>query len=217
MAVEKKEKKTEPEDRRQNFVEAAYRIIAARGFAQTTLFDVATEAGYTTGALTHYFKTKDELLIAACKHMDQLGAVAISQKLQGSRGFETLWRVLHWQVTLDQEKTALWSTAFTAWERARENPLVAEAVHASSVTWRAHLTRLLQEAQAAEEIAGEIDLEKAAYGINALVEGICVRSLISKDDSARIDAHRIVDDWIALTLKPNGKAAELKWAGRGEK
>ena len=204
-------RKPDLEDRRRIFVETAYRIIASRGFAQTTLFDVATEAGFTTGALTHYFKTKDELLIATCKHMDQLATAAIEKKLKGSQGFETFWRVLHWQVTLEEEQTALWSTAFTAWERARENPLVAEAVHVSSVAWRAQLMLLLADAQARGEISADIDLEKAAHGVNALIEGICVRTLISKNDAIAMDAHKIVDAWIASTLKPKGKAGELKW------
>ncbi len=197
--------------RRRVFVETAYRIIASRGFARTTLFDVATEAGFTTGALTYYFKTKDELLIATCKYMDQLASAAVARKLRESQGFEALWSVLHWQVTLEEEQTPLWSTAFTAWERSRENPLVAEAVHISSVGWRAQLMQMLADAQARDEIPADIDLEKAAHGVNALIEGICVRLLISKNESVTLDAHKIVDAWVASTLKPRGKAAELKW------
>jgi len=204
-------KKPDLVDRRRIFVETAYRIIASRGFAQTTLFDVASEAGFTTGALTHYFKTKDELLIATCKYMDQLASATVERKIRENEGFEAFWRVVHWQVTLEEEQTPLWSTAFTAWERSRENPLVAEAVHISSVGWRAQLMQMLADAQARDEIPHDIDLEKAAHGVNALIEGICVRSLISKNDPVTLDAHKIVDAWVAATLKPRGKAAALKW------
>ena len=53
------------EARREIFAAAALRVIMREGIAGLTVRDVAREAGFTAGALTHYFHSKDQLLIEA--------------------------------------------------------------------------------------------------------------------------------------------------------
>src|SRR4051812_3933051 len=50
------------DERRQELTDAAARLIARAGLGAATLREVAAEAGLTTGALTHYFADKRELL-----------------------------------------------------------------------------------------------------------------------------------------------------------
>ena len=50
------------EERRQELTDAAARLIARAGIGAATMREVAAEAGLTTGALTHYFADKRELL-----------------------------------------------------------------------------------------------------------------------------------------------------------
>ena len=54
--------------RREIFAAAALRVIMRDGIAGLTVREVAKEAGFTTGALTHYFHSKDQLLIEASEH-----------------------------------------------------------------------------------------------------------------------------------------------------
>ena len=50
------------EVRRQELVEAAWRVINRIGLERTTIREIATESGCSTGALAHYFRTKDDIL-----------------------------------------------------------------------------------------------------------------------------------------------------------
>jgi AcrR family transcriptional regulator len=50
------------EERRAELGAAAARVIARAGIAGVTMREVAAEAGWTTGALTHYFSGKADLL-----------------------------------------------------------------------------------------------------------------------------------------------------------
>jgi len=43
--------------------DAAVRLFASRGYANTSLEDVATAAGFTKGAVYYYFKSKERLLL----------------------------------------------------------------------------------------------------------------------------------------------------------
>ena len=50
------------DERRTELAMAAIRVIARSGIVAATMREVAAEAGWTTGALTHYFAGKRELL-----------------------------------------------------------------------------------------------------------------------------------------------------------
>jgi AcrR family transcriptional regulator len=66
---------TEPStDRRTLLLEVAGHLFAERGFFNTTIRDVATEAGIRAGSLYHHFTSKDEMLqeIIASHHDDLL-------------------------------------------------------------------------------------------------------------------------------------------------
>jgi AcrR family transcriptional regulator len=57
------------ERRRQEMVAGAAKIFARQGYDQTTMQDLAGSMGLATGALYHYFASKEKLLMAIC---DQL-------------------------------------------------------------------------------------------------------------------------------------------------
>ena len=55
--------------RRGDVVEAAARVFARRGYAETSVAELADELGLATGAIYHYFAGKEDLLVEIC---DQL-------------------------------------------------------------------------------------------------------------------------------------------------
>ncbi len=55
--------------RQQEMVYGAAHVFAQRGYDQTTMQDLAASMGLATGALYHYFGSKEQLLISIC---DQL-------------------------------------------------------------------------------------------------------------------------------------------------
>jgi len=49
-------------------VEAAYRTLVKRGYHETSMKDIAAEAGVAPGLAHYYFETKEDLLVAAIEH-----------------------------------------------------------------------------------------------------------------------------------------------------
>ena len=74
---------------RARLLDAAARVCAARGFAGTTLDDVAREAGLTKGAVYGHFGSKDNLLVAL---MEEYLASEISEQIGLFDRDETPWR-----------------------------------------------------------------------------------------------------------------------------
>ena len=55
--------------RRQQLIEATIAVLARRGYAQTTLSEVAAEAGLSHGLVNFYFASKDGLLAETLQHL----------------------------------------------------------------------------------------------------------------------------------------------------
>jgi AcrR family transcriptional regulator len=56
---------------RDRIVEAAMRVVARSGYTDTSIKDIAVEAGVAPGLVHYYFKTKDELIVAAIRQCCQ--------------------------------------------------------------------------------------------------------------------------------------------------
>ena len=54
-----------PEDTKEKIVAGAYRALIRDGYANTTVKDIAAEAGVAPGLVHYYFATKEDLLVAA--------------------------------------------------------------------------------------------------------------------------------------------------------
>jgi AcrR family transcriptional regulator len=52
------------EETRTKILDTALRLFRERGFPQTTMREIASEAGVATGAAYYYFRSKDELVMA---------------------------------------------------------------------------------------------------------------------------------------------------------
>ena len=52
------------EETRERILDAALRLFRERGFDETTMRDIAAEAGVATGAAYYYFRSKEELVMA---------------------------------------------------------------------------------------------------------------------------------------------------------
>ena len=57
------------DQRRRELAGAVWRVIARDGVAEVSIRTVAAEAGWSSGALRHYFATRAELLAFACEQV----------------------------------------------------------------------------------------------------------------------------------------------------
>lgn len=57
----------QPNYKKQNILNAAINVFIEKGFEETSMRDIASSAGLTTGAIYHHFKNKDELFYHAVK------------------------------------------------------------------------------------------------------------------------------------------------------
>lgn len=57
---------------RAKLLDAALKVIRAKGYSATTIDELCAAAGVTKGALFHHFKSKDDLAVAAADHWSEV-------------------------------------------------------------------------------------------------------------------------------------------------
>jgi TetR/AcrR family transcriptional repressor of nem operon len=74
-----------PHESKTRILDAAMRVIRAKGYSATTIDDVCLAAGLTKGSFFHHFKSKEDLALAAAAHFsamaESLFSVAPYRKL----------------------------------------------------------------------------------------------------------------------------------------
>jgi AcrR family transcriptional regulator len=87
------------EARRRELAAAVWRVVCARGPAAVTIRDVAAEAGWSSGALRHYFRTREDLLVFAFRLAGERAAERIR-----AAGDAPLRELLEHALPLDDER-----------------------------------------------------------------------------------------------------------------
>ena len=193
-------------DQRTVFASAALQVITRLGIEGLTVREVAREAGYTTGALTHYFKSKDELLIAASEHAAKVSRGPMEQVSEHDSALEGLRRLVYSVLPTSAITRDRWRFWMAFWERAAHSPEVGKVMRERYREWTKRLTILLQRAQQNGEIAANLNVDHAARELVALIDGIAVQVLIGSSKLTGPLQRQYVDALLDLRLTPGPNA-----------
>jgi AcrR family transcriptional regulator len=189
--------------RREIFAEAALRVIMREGIAGLTVRRVSQEAGFTTGALTHYFQSKDQLLVQA----SELGARLVRERMAKAEAIvpalEAIRQVVAMALPVTPERRSYWRIWVGFWERSSYDADVAGTMRERYHEWRQRLGRLLKRAQDEGDVAADIDVGQAAGALVALVDGIGVGVLLGVQRIPPERQRAMFDRWLdAIRAKP---------------
>lgn len=185
------------EERRAAFAAAAFRSLARDGLAGLTVRNVAKEAGFTTGALVHYYPTKSELFVAASEHAAVVVRPMMEQDEADYPVIEGLRRVLYDALPTTADSRARWTVWLVFWDRAKVDPVIGRIAQDRYTEWHGRLERLIRRGQAEKSIDPNADSAMLAQMATIMVDGIGVQALRT---NARLSPSRqkaMVDAWIA--------------------
>lgn len=158
------------DQRREEILGAAIRVIGTVGIDHATTRAIARESGYSTGVLSHYFEDKDELLRSVLLMTHRRFYGRLRAATAGEDALGRLWAMLCENLPLDDERSAETRMEITFWPRAVSNPELArfqveaasELLHdiedlVTDVRAEGGLTSSLPAADLAELLIGVID------------------------------------------------------------
>lgn len=167
-------KRVDHQQRRRELADAVWRVVAREGLDGTSLQLVADQAGWSIGSLRHYFASKADLLVFALRHAadrieERIGRLPASGTVLGQ-----LRAVLAELLPLDtarREEALVW-LAFIA--RATTDPNLAP--EAEDVWRQLHdpLVARITEAIRSGELPAQLDAEREATRLQALIDGLVV-------------------------------------------
>ncbi|MGJ0118616.1 TetR/AcrR family transcriptional regulator [Williamsia sp. MIQD14] len=169
-------------------VEATLRVVTERGLDRVTVREVAAEASVAIGTVQHWFRTKDDLIVAAFTAVvtgirDRVDAVELGDDVRGD-----LIGALTQLLPLDDRRRdeARVQIAFAA--RAAVTPALAELQRGVLGEVRASLTQAFVRAG----VADRHRCADAATAVLALVDGLAMHAVSSGELPRSVDQLRVV-------------------------
>ncbi len=156
--------------RRIELASAAARLIARSGVSAATLREVAAEAGMTTGALTHYFADKRELLIVTFRH-------SLAARESTADECADLVAVVERSLPTTEEARLHWLVTVALCAQAGDDP---ELLAVQRDAYRGHRARMAQRIRRAGLAKGRQAVVLAEQ-IIAVADGIALQALFDPD------------------------------------
>jgi len=165
------------EARRQQILDAAIECFSRHGFHPTTMQDIITESGLSSGAIYTYFGSKEELIeaIAERRHARELALIQAA-------GFDgevtnTVERLIQgfFHLLIDTKEQKERRLAIQLWGEALRNPRILRTVRKGVDEPRKMLTRLLEQAGDNGDLLPGCNPEAMARTMIALFQGLVLQ------------------------------------------
>jgi AcrR family transcriptional regulator len=184
------------EERRAELAAAVWRLASREGLEAVTVRRVADEAGWSTGAVVHYFSDKEELLLFAFRTVaDRVGRRLAAAEERTDEPLELARTWLVQGLPLDAERQAEVRVWFAFLGLALARPAFARAQRLTYRAWRRRVADLLEEAQRRGQVRANVDCAATAAALVAVVDGLAIqatfepRALSSRRQAEILDQH----------------------------
>lgn len=168
------------EERRRELAAAVWRVISRDGVEGVSIRDVAAEAGWSPGALRHYFKTKDELLQFAARLVYERVYRRLAVRRDAGTLGEAIRGILAEVLPLDADRrteAAIW-LAFVGRGLVDESIALEQQVAFGGL--HDLCLRITHDLARRRCLAPGVDPDQAATQLHALIDGLTVHMLIGQ-------------------------------------
>ena len=191
----------EYDTKRKEIADATWRVMATSGLEKASMRAIAREAGYTTGALVHYFQNKDELLefvfTQASNDVKQQLVVALKE----DNILDAMREISLGVLPLNEEERG----RIVAWQGflriAENNPKMALIVNDIRHAIHQQLTHLMQRGQELGIVRDDFAAEDLAEQFDALTEGLSRIAPLEPEHFSAERLTRLVDMHIEMLKK----------------
>ncbi len=190
------------ERRRELILQAARAVILAKGLPATSVREIATAAGVSSGTVTHHFASIDEILAAVLRaETERVRGELWAEASARSSALDALVALGQGLLSQRREVREYWSLWIDFWARATHDRELARWQSERYRTWR----ELIRGFVAAGIEAGEfrdVDPDEAAVDIVALIDGLGIQAFFELGHITPTAARRRLAAAIGERLAP---------------
>ena len=172
-------------------------MLAAEGVHGATMRRIATEAGVTTGFVTHYFEDKDSLLADVLRHNNLRARDRVVDAVGENRGLVALEGAVEALLPIDADRRREWEVGVACWGPTAPGEEAAEELRSGWRFLEKLLAGLLQQAVEDGELPGTVDIKYEAGRLVTLIAGVGMLAGVESPTRIRRDAKRMLADQIA--------------------
>lgn len=163
------------EARRNQILDAAWSCFAKRGFHQTTMQDIATDAGISAGAIYRYYASKEAVLAAITERNTERYAELLADiRSEAKEPMDVLDAIGQTMLATFEDPMFETNTRLDIEVRPEtlRNDVLRERFRQQLEFWRKSLVVLLQEARDKGELRRDIDIDTFVVLAIAAYDGL---------------------------------------------
>lgn len=177
---------------RNEILDAAITAVSNGGFDAATMRGIAKAAGCTTGRVTHYFHSKEELLIAALARLRAAAARLFADRIKDLSGLAALRELLIATLPANDELRAHWRVWIRLWNEGAQQ-FASQEWDIRAREYEAMVGNLLLDAQKNGEVPPDLDIVDTTRLLCTMIYGAGMDATIRPDRYPVEAMERIVD------------------------
>jgi AcrR family transcriptional regulator len=193
-------------ERRPQILDAAARVVAARGLTGMRLADVAKEAGVSIGTVQHYFGRRERLLMETFAYEAERSLERwLPAQRDGASAWEQLVRLV--DIWLDPPTfRERWTRWVQFWAVYAREPKLRGAMGQVYARWREPIRRMVEAGVASGDFVPSLPVDVVVDRAVALFDGLALQVLLEAPGMTLERMREIVVDGLAADLRIDGRA-----------
>lgn len=184
------------DQRRREICDVLLDVVADHGIPAVTIRGVARRGGWSTGVISHYFKSRQDLLLGglrrAAEHLDDYNRKVLTT-LEGIAAIEHL---LEGSIPIDGRRVALCRIFFFFYNEAMHQEEIKKEIESYLAGWRSSVAKAIRQSQRKGDFPENLDSRQAATDLIGLADGISMHALLDTNAMERIRENSPIRFWL---------------------
>jgi AcrR family transcriptional regulator len=180
------EQAEEQQETRARIIDAAYKVLAEKGYDATTLREISREANAAPGLVHYYFGGKDLLLVEVLKVMSDRHTQAMADLPRRVAPDQFMEAALAQPVTRISEEPEWYRLRYELFALGLHNPLLAPGVRDLLAAGRSAIGKAVSQVRRTSAVAESADPLALASLLLAVFDGLALQKIM--DPEVNLDA-----------------------------
>ncbi len=177
-------------------LDAATKLLSARGYAGTTMVGIGREAGVSHGLVTYHFGNKKDCIKTVLEDVRKSTIQINGQLTEGLRGLAALDKQCESYIRGASRRNSSAKAVFVAIvESVSATPELADLTALNDDVARSTIDRVLREAIEDGEISASVDVETQSVLIMGVLRGVVQQRWVKR---AQVDLDKVIPQALAM-------------------